>query len=269
VKKVKCLSLSTLVLSVSAFVGCGGSASTSSPAPAPPAAQPPASAAAVPPSASATPSNATTYTKIEKESGWETCTKPCAGGRGIAISSKVDNQLSPSTDGSSSKFNLGGHTAFSNVLWWRSINHSTTATHFAYDLWFYVDRPDLPEALEFDVNQSFDGVRYTFGTECSFKDTHKWDVWDSRNGKWVPSSVPCTEFSGNTWHHLVWQFERVNNQAHFVSVTIDGQTSPVDMFMNPQTNWRGGDVDVAFQMDGDLHQSPFNVWLDQVTLTQW
>jgi hypothetical protein len=221
-----------------------------------------------PPSSSVTPSNATVFQKLEKQA-WSTCTAPCAGGRGKATSSKLDGQVTPSTDGWSSRFDLGGRTPYSNVLWWTSVNHSTTASHFVYDLWLYTDHGDFPEALEFDVNQSFNGIRYTFGTECSFKGTGKWDVWDSKGQRWVPSKVACTQFSSNTWHHLIWQFERVNNQAHFVSVTVDNQTLPVDMFMNPQPKWHGSDVNVAFQLDGDLKQAPFNVWLDQVTLSQW
>lgn len=147
--------------------------------------------------------------------------------------------------------------------------NNSTVSHFTYDLWFYVDHPELSEALEFDLNQSFGGIRYTWGTECAFQDSHHWDIWDPAGFKWVPTNLPCNPFSANTWHHLVWQFERVNHQVHYISVTVDGNTMPVNVYKNPQTNWNFDDINVAFQLDGDFRQHPYNVWLDQVNLTMW
>ena len=188
---------------------------------------------------------------------------------GNAASSKTDNQSNPSRDGSSSKFYIGGSTGYSNALWWKTLDPNPTPTHFLYDLWFYIDNPDASQALEFDVNQTFGGTRFTWGTECNFKDTHKWDIWDPKAGKWVPTQFDCNPFSANTWHHLVWQFERVNGQVHYVALTIDGQTLNVDTYYEPQGGVMGNEVDVAFQLDGDNKQTPYNVWLDQVNLSEW
>jgi hypothetical protein len=255
---------SILALSVSIAIlvlsGCGGSPSKTASVPAAPAS--PASP------------NAETMPSIQSLPGWLSCTAKlngsvCASGRGSAVTSMQENQISPSTDQLAAKFAIAGRTGYSNALWWKSVTLDETATHFTYDLWFYVDHPDVSEALEFDVNQSFGGTRYTWGTECSFKNTHKWDVWDPAGFKWVTTKVPCQPFPANTWHHLVWQFERVNQQVHYVSVTVDDNSSPVDIFRNPQTHWNSDDLNVAFQMDGDFKQDPYNVWLDQVSLTMW
>jgi hypothetical protein len=200
--------------------------------------------------------------KIEDMPGWQWCSAetsnhhPCASGLGNAVSWKADNQTEPSRDGSSAQFHIAGPKGYSNALWWETLNPDPALTHFNYDLWFYVDHPEVSQALEFDVNQSFNGTRYTWGSECNFKGTGKWDVWDPQAGKWVPSQVDCPEFSANAWHHLLWQLERVNGQVHYISLTVDNQVFPVN-------------IDVAFQMDGDANQTPYNVWLDQVTLTQW
>jgi hypothetical protein len=213
--------------------------------------------------------------KIENMPGWQWCTaqtsdhRTCAAGLGNAASSKTDNQSSPSRDGSSSKFYIGGPTGYSNALWWKTLDPNPTPTHFLYDLWFYIDNPDVSQALEFDVNQTFGGTRFTWGTECNFKDTHKWDIWDPKAEKWVPTQFACNPFSANTWHHLVWQFERVNGQVHYVAVTIDGQTLNVDTYYDPQPGVMGNEVDVAFQLDGDNKQTPYNVWLDGVSLSEW
>ncbi len=85
----------------------------------------------------------------------------------------------------------------------------------------------------------------------------------------MPTGVGCRPFSPNAWHHLVWQLERANHQVHYISLTVDNQQSSVDIFKDPQTNWNFDDINVAFQLDGDSRQDPYNVWLDQVSLTMW
>ncbi len=138
-----------------------------------------------------------------------------------------------------------------------------------YDLYFYLQHPGAPEALEFDVNQSIRGTRYTWGSECSYRDTGHWDIWNPETESWETTSVPCPPVSANTWHHLTWQIERVNGQVHYISVTLDDNVSTVDKYFNPQRHWHGNDVNVAFQMDGDYLQDPYSVWLDNVSLSAW
>jgi len=218
------------------------------------------------------PANPPSVAEIQNLPGWTWCTallggNPCASGLGDAVSTKIDAVPDPSLSGSSSQFTVSGTTGYSNALWWYSIGGGIPLNHLTYEADFYVDDASLPEALEFDVNQSYGGLRYTWGTECSYKNTGKWDVWDPEHLKWQKTNVPCPQVASKQWHHLRWEFERVNGQVHYVSVTVDSTTTPVDIYFNPQQNWtRGEDINVAFQMDGDSRQDPFNVWLDNVTL---
>ncbi len=205
---------------------------------------------------------------------WQWCTatlngKPCASGLGNATSSMTPNQQSPSLSGKSSLFTLGGPTQYSNALWWKSFGPNSTPQHFVYDLYFYLQDPNSPEALEFDVNQSMGGTRYTWGSECSYRDTGHWDIWNPEAEAWETTSVACPPVSANTWHHLTWQIERVNGQVHYISVTLDGNVGTVDKYYNPQPDYAGSDVNVAFQMDGDYRQDPYSVWLDNVSLSEW
>jgi hypothetical protein len=180
------------------------------------------------------------------------------------------DQQSPSLSGQSSLFTLSGPTQYSNALWWKSFGPNSTPTHFVYDVYFYLQDPNAPEALEFDVNQSMGGARYTWGTECSYRDTGHWDIWNPEAEAWETTSVPCPPLvSANTWHHLTWQTERVDGQVHYISVTLDGNVSTVDKYYNPQPDYPGSDVNVAFQMDGDYRQDPYSVWLDNVSLSEW
>ncbi len=220
------------------------------------------------------PTNAIVATAIQTIPNWQWCTaelnrQPCASGLGNATSSMTPEQASPSLSGKSALFAIGGKTQYSNALWWQYLPSDSQSTHFVYDLYFYVNDPSAPEALEFDVNQNFGGVRFVWGTECSYQNTKHWDIWNSATGKWVTTQAPCPQVAANQWHHLIWQFERVNGKEHYISVTLDNNVMPVDLYFSPQQPYSGDGISVAFQMDGDYRQQPYNVWLDNVTLNAW
>lgn len=161
---------------------------------------------------------------------------------------------------------MGGPKGYTNELYTKFLGGGSSVSKFTYDLFFMVDQPDSPQALEFDVNQTLGNTRWVFGTECNFKADGKWDVWDGVNG-WQPTTVPCTPFPANTWIHLVWNFERVGQQVHYISVSINDQVFPLNLFFSNQPTWTMQDIDIAFQMDGDFRQDPYNIWLDNVSLT--
>jgi hypothetical protein len=225
------------------------------------------------------PSQTTSITGIQNVPFWQPCSavfppgdpragQICAAGLGTAQYSMTENQQSPSLSGSSAKFSIGGSTPYSNELFTKFLGGGSNVSHFTYDLYFYIDLPDRAQALEFDVNQTFGNQRWVFGSECNFKADGKWDVWDGVQG-WQATNVPCQPFPANTWIHLVWQFERVGNQVHYVSLTINQQTYPLDLYKSNEPYWTMEDIDIAFQMDGDYAQQPYNVWLDNVTLTAY
>ena len=208
---------------------------------------------------------------IQDMSGWVSCSAvivsaTCAAGLGTAQSSLTLHQPSPSLDGSASRFTLGGNHAYSNELYWIPLGGGNTPTHFTYDLWFYIDKGDAPQSLEFDVNQAFGGTRWTWGTQCDFNDTHHWDIWDPLNGVWRNTSILCNHFPSQTWVHLIWSFERVGNQVHYISVNVADQSYNVDTYYTAQPNWFQEEIDIAFQMDGNWEQQPYTVWLDEVNL---
>lgn len=217
------------------------------------------------------------FTALQNLPNWEHCSAKfppgnpragqiCAAGLGDAVSQMIPNQSAPSLSGSSAKFTMGGPSAYSNMLYYKALGGGRNTTHFVYEMSFYIDNPDVVQALEFDVNQSFDNKRWVFGTECNFRDTHRWDVWDGVKG-WQPTSIPCDPFPANTWIHLVWTFERVGDQVHYISLQINDQVHPLDLYFNREYNWTMEDINVAFQMDGDFQQDPFNVWVDNIKLT--
>jgi len=219
----------------------------------------------------------TTISDIQNMPGWLSCSalfaagsgrdgQICAAGEGTVESTMTEGQSTPSMDSKSAKFTMGGPTAYSNILYYNPIAGGNNVSHFTYDLYFYIDNPNAAQALEFDLNQTFGGTRWVWGSECNFNGSGKWDIWDDING-WKPTTVDCQPFPANTWIHLVWNFERVGNQVHYISLTVADQTYNIDTFYDAQPNWTLEEIDVAFQMDGNYKQEPYNVWLDKVNLT--
>jgi len=222
--------------------------------------------------------NVTTQTAeardIEKMSGWQWCTatfngQPCASGLGDAVSWMAQYQNPPSLDGASSHFFIGGPIGYSNALWWKSLGSAWNVNHLQYDFWVFLEDPSVSRALEFDVNIATGGTRWVFGTECNFKDTKRWDVWDGGRGVWVPTDLGCAPFTANSWNHFTWNFERVDSRVHYISLVINDITYPVDVYLDAQPNYGGSDINVAFQMDGDYRQDSYGVWLNQMSLLGW
>ena len=53
---------------------------------------------------------------------------------------------------------------------------------------------------------------------------------------------------------------------HYISVQVNGNTYPLDRYYSDQHDGSMGWIKVAFQMDGNVSQTPYNAWLDQVNL---
>lgn len=212
---------------------------------------------------------------IQNLPGWLSCSAAigngatCASGLGDAVSQLIQGQSSPSLNGSSAEFTIAGSHPYSNELYWYPVGGGDNVSHFTYDLWFYVNVGNAPQSLEFDVNQAFNGTRWTWGSQCDFNQTGKWTIWDPLHEIWVPTTVDCNHFPSETWIHLIWTLERVGNQVHYVTLNVAGQEYDVDTYYTAQPNWYQEEIDVAFQLDGNYEQQPYDVWLDEVTLNAY
>ena len=220
---------------------------------------------------STTDSAATTIiSSIQKMAGWESCTT-CAGlgGNGPAAQYGYSQGVaSPSLSGGAMEFYLGGTTPYSDAIWWEQLGANNNATHFQYDLDFYLTSPQVSEALEFDVNQSIGNQKFIFGTQCGVISDGQWDVWDTLGNTWRPTGIACPMPAAFQWHHLTWEFYRDNTYTHYVAVTLDGVKHYVNIAYQAKP-WGANEINVAFQMDGNVRQDAYNAWLDNVTLRYW
>lgn len=195
--------------------------------------------------------------------------------------SMTQNIKSPSMSGESTEFNLGGSQGYGDGFWNNHLigdlssqgmpdsNHTLVPTlhNFTYDVYFWGGNLGLSQAVEFDINQFFNNLGFIWGHECRVAGGNEWDVWDNLNQRWVPTGVSCYPNS-NSWNHLTLQVQRTSsNQLLYQSITLNGKTSTINQYYDPgaAVGWYG--VTVNYQEDGNSSQSPYSVYLDELTFT--
>jgi hypothetical protein len=268
------------------------STAASSPAPPPPAPPPSSPPPPPPPSAPPAPTNsgsgAGSFSNVQSSGGWsqygqgppdfvDCSPSPC---NGISFSMTQGVQ-SPSISGKATIFNVGGSTPYSDALWNNHLIGTSSSQgmpdpnqtqvrslhNFTYDVYFYGDNLELSEALEFDINQFFDGMGFIFGHECRIADGNQWDIFDNEKGQWIPTGVPCHPNS-NSWNHVTLKVQRTSdNHLVYQSITLNGQTATLNWTLGhgSSPSWYG--VTINFQMDGNYKQDSYNVYLDNLTFS--
>jgi hypothetical protein len=187
----------------------------------------------------------------------------------------------PSRSGAATQFTLGGTAVYTDALFNNHLigdlssqgmpdsNHALVPTYhsFTYDVYFYGTNLELSQAVEFDINQFFNNLGFIWGHECRIAGGNEWDIWDNVNQHWVPTGVACHP-TNNAWNHLTLQVQRTSdNQLLYQSITLNGVTNTINKYYNPGSapGWHG--VTVNYQMDGNYQQSPYSVYLDDLTFT--
>jgi hypothetical protein len=218
---------------------------------------------------------AKTWYDIEDMDGWQACSA-CAGEDGdgpVAVYwTRKDN--SPSQDGSSREFFLGGGTPYSNVLFSKRLSGDASfiraKRHFIYDLYFYYKGPSSAvQALEFDINEHIDGKSYIWGTQCNVRAGHTWDIWVNIDKKWVSTGIYCGTPQTYKWNHVVLEMERTSdNRLRYISITYNGTKHYVNRYYHPRANgWTG--LTLNYQMDGNARQEDYHTWVDNFKFTTW
>jgi hypothetical protein len=189
---------------------------------------------------------------------------------------------SPSLSGNASEFSIGAGPAFTDALFNNHLIGALSSQNmpdtsqtlipslhtFTYDVYFYGDNLGVSQALEFDINEFFNGMGFIWGHECRVAGGNEWDVWDNVNQHWHPTGVACYPNS-NAWNHLTIQVQRTSdNQLLYQSITLNGQTNTLNATYpagSAPSNWYG--VTVNYQMDGDSQQDAYSVYLDKLTFS--
>jgi len=206
------------------------------------------------------------------------CSAPCPG----VTWSMTQGIKSPSMSGKSTRFNLGGTTPYSDVLWSIPVigQNSTQgladsahtilpALHnFTYDAYFYPTNLGVTQVLEFDISMYFNGLGLIWGNQCRVVGGNQWDIWDNVNARWVPTGIACNPVN-NSWNHVTIKGQRKSdNSLLFQSITLNGVTSSINQTYPPGSapaGWWG--ITVNYQMDGNNKQSANTTYLDNFSFT--
>jgi len=197
------------------------------------------------------------------------------------VFSMAQGVKSPSMSGASSQMYLAGSQGYGDGFWNNHLigdgssqgmldsSHTIVPNlhNFTYDVYFWGSNLGLAQALEFDINQFVNNQGFIWGHECRVAGGNEWDVWDNVNQHWVPTGVSCYPNS-NAWNHLTIQVQRTSdNQLLYQSITLNGKTNTLNQYYSPGSapGWYG--VTINYQEDGNSAQSPYSVYLDQLTFT--
>jgi hypothetical protein len=190
---------------------------------------------------------------------------------------------SPSLSGKSMQFNIGGIEAYADVLWNNHLigdfssqglpdtSHTLVPTlhNYTYDIYFYGTNLQTAQALEFDVNQFFNNLGFTWGHECRTGGGNEWDIWDNVNGKWIPTGIACYPLN-NSWNHLIIQVQRTtDNQLLYQSITLNGVKNTLNWYYAPFSapGWYG--ITVNYQLDGNYKQQAYTTYIDDFNFTYY
>jgi hypothetical protein len=230
--------------------------------------------------------NGKSFSNLQRSGGWAGAGQgppnfvDCSPCSKVAWSSQQGIN-SPSLSGTASQYNIWGSGPYWDVLFNNHLigdgtsqgmldsNHSIVPTlhDFTYDVYFFGTQLSRAQALEFDMNQFFNGMGFIWGHECKIAGGNEWDIWDNINQHWVPTGIPCHP-NNNAWNHVTIHGQRTSdNKLLYQTITLNGVTSNVNRYYSPgpAPGWYG--VTVNYQMDGNNTQAPYTIFLDQMTFS--
>ena len=231
------------------------------------------------------------FNNVQRSSGWgqyaqaapnfvDCSPSPCDG-----ITFSITQGISsPSLSGNASEFSIGTGPAYTDAFFNNHLIGGLSSQNmpdtsgtlvpslhtFSYDVYFYGDNLGLSQAIEFDINQFFNGMGFIWGHECRVAGGNEWDVWDNQNAKWKPTGVACNPVQG-AWNHVTINVQReADNTLRYESITLNGVTANINQTYPPFTvpsSWYG--ITVNYQMDGDFRESSYSSYLDKFSFMYW
>lgn len=221
------------------------------------------------------PAGARVIEHVEDKKGWSHCTDcaahPDRKDPPLAVWQFQQYQQTPSLDGSSTRFFVGGSAPYANALHWTKFDGKNDYTHFLFEFDVYASPESLnAQNLEFDLFQAHGGKQFMFGTQCNYAK----GIWQSWNGgaiAWVDlPQAPCRKFAANSWTHVKWLLERTaDGKLHYVSVTVGDRTQQVDNYQSPISSQWVDVIGVQFQQDLNVDAADYAIWIDQVKVSMW
>jgi hypothetical protein len=210
----------------------------------------------------------TVLSRIEEQSEWQTCGN-CGntGATGETATYSMTRGLSsPSLDGSSSLFSIGGPYPYKNGYWY--IGHSNSPTtplqylRYEFDLYVPGKYANAPQAIEFECQQKANGYVYNFAWQADYA-RNEWRIFDYVLKRWDSTGIALTRFSTDKWHHIVAEYHTSGSSVIHDALTVDGVRKTVGA--KHPAKYVGGTshyLTNAFQLDLNKYATPYKIYVD-------
>lgn len=182
--------------------------------------------------------------------------------------------------GRSLRLRIGGGDPYTGVMCYRQLPLVADSAAFQLDLWWWLSEttfdnegaPSNIQAVELTMNKWAGRARYEWGMqwlnvgdESAEEGTPPcWRMWDPHGGRWINTGV-TQRLRPRAWHRFVLQGDIHGGRVRYVGFRSDGATKALGDSFKPQPV-DGEGLTVAFQLDGNFEQGPYECRFDQVRL---
>jgi hypothetical protein len=195
----------------------------------------------------------------------------------------LSQEQSPSLDGQSLKCSIAGGAPYSNAHCYRNLlDDGSRAFTLSLSFLFTPSTTfnnqggeSVIQALEFSISAWRSQLRYEWAMQWLNVGVGapQWRYWDASlpaAERWAQLPTPIMqELSANAFHSLTIKGEIRNGFAHYRSFSIDGADHVLDFDAPPGAAPGVADkLAVAVQLDGNATETPYDVYLDRVSLAR-
>ncbi len=199
---------------------------------------------------------------------------------------ELNNVSDPSLDGKSLRCAITGGDPNSNIHCYRNLNPEPSSNFFSLSLQFQYrptstynneGDPSIVQAIEFSMSKWDQGVRYEWAMQWNNVNNScdagapNWLYWNPADPcKWMDFGNSYS-IDGERWHPLVLNGDILNGQVHYSYFSVDGleQQLNIPLIAPAFESGVSDKLAVAVQLDGNSTETPYEVFIDQVTLTTW
>jgi len=214
----------------------------------------------------------TVLDRIEEQSEWKTCGS-CGntGGTGAVATYYMSRGItSPTLDGSSTKFAIGGSYAYKNAYWYigHSGSPSTPLKYLKYEFDLYVPKASAtaPQAIEFECQQKAAGYVYNFAWQADYP-AHQWRIFNYTAKRWEATKVAFNGFTPDKWHHIIAEYHTEGAKVVHDALTIDGVRYAIGIRHDAKPTTTGHYLTNGFQLDLNKYATDYKVYVDRMKVT--
>ncbi|MFL6438242.1 MAG: hypothetical protein ACJ71Q_11725 [Terriglobales bacterium] len=218
-----------------------------------------------------TPTAAIVIGGIQNQPGWQSC-GGCGnvGGTGQGPDYHMTQGVSdPSLSGHAADFYVNGGPAYTGGYYFveqPTIQNPVSYLRYEFDLYIPAQFVNAPQAIEFECQQTTNGNTYNFAWQADYA-SNTWRVFNYTTKQWEGTDIPLQRFAPNTWHHISSVFHAAGTQAIHDSLTVDGQTTNVNISHEATQTGTRLEFTTGFQVDLNASSTPYHVYVDNLQVS--